>query len=132
MEVSVFLFGEMMAVLVLRVVGVAVDLLLSFTVLERWRETRIRALLLLAIFSFASSAAGIISSWRISLRLLAPWQFGGVSFSSTLALSALGLAASGFFLLFIDYFENERVTAWRLALFTGVLAAICPGPTLYY
>ncbi len=107
--------------------SVIFNILLFYVVLKHWQETKKRALFYLLAFSgtgiFISGLR--IFSYAFNLRIM---SIGG---SETLFISILGFLSSGFFLLFIDFFEDGEVTATRLAFFSGMVGFFTAGRIIF-
>ncbi|MFX0093661.1 MAG: hypothetical protein ACFFBD_18055 [Candidatus Hodarchaeota archaeon] len=114
--------------LLLRLAAVFISVLLMYTLVLRWRQTRIKAILLLLPAIFMSFLLDIVNLWEaiVYLDSLIPLSILTFSRESTI-LSLLGLNSAGCFLLFIDYFERDHISAIRLSLFVGMSAAYITG-----
>ena len=107
-----------------RLLSAFVNLGLLFTLVHRWQKTRIRAILLLVVTTINR---GIVESIKMVTTLLAVDSVSPLAEYSTLLMGVFGFSSAGMFLLFIDYFENERMSTNRVALFIGSICSYVVG-----
>lgn len=113
--------------LLLEDVSLIFNILLFYVLIKHWQKTKNLALVFLLAFSGLGIAVSVIRifSYSINLRLVSTGA------SETLTISILGFLSSGFFLLFIDYFENKSISPFRLSFFTGLLGFFMAGRIVF-
>ncbi len=117
--------GNLLVYLILgRIISTFVNLGLLFTLVNRWQKTRIKAILLLVATTINRSIVELI---KMGNTLFASGSISSLSDYSAILMGIFGFSSAGMFLLFIDYFENERISTTRVALFIGSLCSYIVG-----
>ncbi|TFF98381.1 MAG: hypothetical protein EU541_06895 [Promethearchaeota archaeon] len=113
--------------LLLEDVSLIFNILLFYVLLKHWQKAKNLSFVFLLSFSGIDIIISIIRifSYSINLRTM---SIGG---SETLTISILSFLSSGFFLLFIDYFENKEISPFRLSFFTGLVGFFIAGRIVF-
>ncbi len=107
-----------------RLLSTFVNLGLLFTLVHRWQKTRIKAILLLVVTTINR---GIVELFKMNNALFGVDSVSPLIDSSAILMGVFGFSSAGMFLLFIDYFENERMSTNRVVLFIGSLCSYVVG-----
>lgn len=116
-----------MYLIIARILSAFVNLGLLFTLVHRWQKTRIKAILLLVVTTLNR---GIVESIKMATTLLTTDAISPLADYSVILMGVFGFSSAGMFLLFIDYFENERMSTNRVALFIGSLCSYIVGVSI--
>jgi hypothetical protein len=113
--------------LLLEDISLIFTILLFYVVLKHWQKTKNLTFVFLLVFSglYILISISRIFSFSINLKLLS------IAGSEPLTDSILGFLASGFFLLFIDYFEDKDISPFRLSFFTGLFGFFIAGRVVF-
>lgn len=113
--------------LLLEDVSLIFSILLFYVVLKHWQKTKNLTFVFLLVFSGINILISVsrIFSFSINLKVMS------TAGSETLTDSILGFLSSGFFLLFIDYFEDRDISPFRLSFFTGLVGFFIAGRIIF-
>ncbi|MBD3405400.1 MAG: hypothetical protein GF411_04575 [Candidatus Lokiarchaeota archaeon] len=123
-------------ILVFRITSLLMTFLLSYTLIIRWLESKIRVVFLFMIANLISSTSNIASVIEVLFFFDSSTT---LNLFSTVLLSFFGLIIASIYLLFIDYFEHEHMSPGKVALAVapssayplGILAVVLFSPTSY-
>lgn len=102
--------------LLLQLLSLVVASLLVIVLAKRYMQTRITVILLLLISYLIDVPHTLLDLWGIVNNLDNVSQYF-IDSSDNIWFSLTGIASAGFFLLFVDYFENERFSLWKTGSF---------------